>query len=78
MKKPPAQTKSQHGYKQTAVRMPPELHEEIKATAELNGRRMNAEIIDRLQQNNMATLLRENAELKKMIREILDIVRDKL
>lgn len=78
MKKPPTQTVSQHGYKQTAVRMPPELHAELKETAELNGRAMNAEILSRLQQNNMATLLRENAELKKMVREVLDIVRDKL
>jgi hypothetical protein len=58
--------------------MPPELHAELKETAELKGRAMNAEILDRLQQNNMATLLRENAELKKMVREILDIVREKL
>lgn len=78
MKKPPTRTKSQHGYRQTAVRMPPDLHAELKETAELNGRAMNAEILARLEQNTMDALMRENAEIKKMLREILDIVRDKL
>lgn len=78
MTKPPTQKKSQSDYVQSAMRLPPELRDEIKATAELNGRTMNAEIIARLQQNQIATLMRENAELRKMVREILDIVRDKL
>lgn len=77
MTKPPTQKISQHGYKQTAVRMPPELHEELQQAAELNGRSMNAEILARLQENQITVLLRENAELKKMVREALDILRNK-
>jgi hypothetical protein len=75
--KPPTQKKSQHNYVQSAVRMPPELRDEIREAAELNGRPMNAEILARLQQSQITVLLRENAELKAMVREVLDILRDK-
>lgn len=78
MTKPPIQKKTQHNYVQSALRLPPELRDEIKEAAELSGRTMNAEIIARLQESQLSSLLRENAELKMMVREILDILRHKL
>lgn len=57
--------------------MPPELHAELQESAEVNGRSMNAEILARLQENHATRLLRENAEIKTMLREMLDMMREK-
>lgn len=57
---------------QSAVRMPRALREEIKDAAKRNGRAMNAEILYRLQASPLEDIKRQNEELKKMIREVLD------
>jgi hypothetical protein len=72
MKMPPTQKQTQTDYIQTAVRMPRELHAEIQATAENNGRSMNAEIVARLQASPLDTVLDELADLKRMMRTLLD------
>ncbi len=78
MTKPPAKKSSQENYVKSALRLPPELHAEVSAAAQLNDRSLNAEIISRLRGNPVDALSKETAELKAMIREVLDIVRDKL
>jgi hypothetical protein len=75
MSKPPTQTKTQIDYVQTAVRMPRALHEELKAAAKYNGRPMNAEILSRLQASPLEEVKRQNEELKRLVREVLDQVR---
>lgn len=72
MKKPPIKTTSQESYVHSAVRMPPELRVSIKIAAEKNGRSMNAEILARLQDNQMEPVLQELADLKQMMRKLLD------
>ena len=72
MKMPPTQKQAQTDYIQTAVRMPRKLRDEIQATAERNGRSMNAEIIARLQASPLDTVLAEMADLKRMVRTLLD------
>lgn len=74
MTNPPIKKNSQKSYISTNVRLPPELHEEIRVSAELNGRSANAEIIARLQANNSAAILSELADLKSLVRKILDQV----
>jgi hypothetical protein len=78
MTKPPAHKKIQDGYIKSGLRLPPDLHAEVQAAALFHGRTMNAEIIARLRKNPVEKLQRDNAELKKMVREILDLVRDKV
>jgi hypothetical protein len=58
--------------------MPPELHAELQDAADMNGRSLNAEILARIQESPLDELRRQNTELKTMVREILDLVRDKL
>lgn len=72
MAKPPAQTTKQLGYIQTAVRLPPDLHHELRESAERNGNSLNAEIVARLRTSPWDDLMRQNAELKSMLRELLD------
>ena len=72
MKIPPVHKQSQVDYIQTAVRMPHSLRAEIQATAEKKGRSMNAEIIARLQSSQLDTVLAELADLKRMVRTLLD------
>jgi hypothetical protein len=52
--------------------MPRSLREELKDAAERNGRTMNAEILYRLQASPLDELKKQNEELKKLIREVLD------
>ena len=72
MTKPPIKKPNQKHYTHSAVRLPPELNEEIKLAAEHNGRSMNAEIIARLQASPLDTVLAEMADLKRMMRTLLD------
>lgn len=57
---------------QTVLRLPPELADEIRMAAELHGRSMNAEIIARLQANPVESVMIELAEMKRMLRAVLD------
>lgn len=72
MTTPPARKSAQKDYIHSAVRLPPDLNEAIKQAAELNGRSMNAEIIARLQAAPSEIILSEIAELKALVRKILD------
>lgn len=74
MKKPPIQKPTQDDYVKSSLRLPRQLHAELLNAAEYHGRSLNAEILDRLQAapvvDMLQELLRENAEMKLMIREI--------
>jgi hypothetical protein len=72
MKKPPLQKTTQTDFVSTAVRIPADLHNELKEAALHNGRSMNAEIIARLRSSPIDDLKRQVMELKGMIREALD------
>lgn len=65
----------------TALRIPEELHAEIKQAAELNERSINAEILARLSQasihESLETLQAENSEIKALAKEILRTVRER-
>jgi hypothetical protein len=63
-------------YIKTSLRLPPELRESVKSAAKANGRTMNAEILARvIEAEDRATfkvLIKENAELRKLMLEMLD------
>jgi phage terminase small subunit len=65
----------------TALRIPEELHAEIKKAADLNERSINAEILARLTQTpvlaSLETLKEENSEIKALAKEILRTVRER-
>lgn len=81
MKKPPIQTPTQDDYMKSSLRLPRQLHAELMAAAEYHGRSLNAEILDRLQAapviDLLQSLLRENAEMKAMIKEMHDLTSGK-
>ncbi|MFS2004630.1 Arc family DNA-binding protein [Duganella sp. CT11-25] len=72
MTNPPIKKSTQQTYKKTNLRLPPELHEAIHKAAKLAGHSANSEIIARLQQDNSSAVLAELAELKQMLRKVLD------
>lgn len=72
MTKSPPKKLDQSNYRKTSFRIPPDLYDEIAADAERNGRSMNAEIIARLQADHFAAVASELAEMKVMIRKLLD------
>ncbi|MET3134981.1 hypothetical protein AAKU55_005284 [Oxalobacteraceae bacterium GrIS 1.11] len=78
---PPTQTPTQDDYVRTAMRIPRELRGEMRDTAEQNGRSMNAEVITRLQagpvSERLDKLTQDIADIKKMVREILNMVSDR-
>lgn len=71
---PPIKKSTQSAYKAMNLRLPPDLSDAIRQAAERNGRSANAEIIARLQENDNAVIRAELAELKKMLRQVLDQV----
>ena len=72
MTNPPSQRASQKHYIHSAVRLPPELNEEIKAAAKRNGHSMNAEIITRLQESPVEAIMARLDRLERMLHLILD------
>lgn len=72
MTKPPLQKPSQKNFVKSAVRFPPELRDEIRAAAIHNGRSFNAEVLARLQTSVPEQILSELAEMKAMLRRILE------
>lgn len=72
MTKPPAKKHDQSEYIKSALRLPPDLHAKVSADADRNVRSMNAEIIARLQVDQLAAIVSELAEMKAMIRKLLD------
>ena len=71
MNKPPVR-KTTKRVINTALRLPTELHGEIRQAADRNGRSMNAEIVARLQESPLDDVKRQNDEIKAMIRQLLD------
>jgi hypothetical protein len=72
MTKSPSKKLDQSSYRKTSFRIPPDLYDEITADAERNGRSINAEIIARLRADQFADILSEMADVKAMIRKLLD------
>lgn len=72
MTKPPIKKLDQSEYIKTNLRLPPKLHASITKEAELQGRSMNAEILARLQVDQNAALLAELADIKAMLRKLMD------
>jgi hypothetical protein len=60
----------------TTVRLPPDLHTEVKEAAAKAGRSMNDEIIIRLQAHSQALALgdiaQQNIELQRMVQRLID------
>ena len=71
MKKPHIKKLDQTDYVKTTLRLPPDLHKELLAEAERAGRSLNAEILARLQSNDLRS---ELGNIKSTLREILDAV----
>lgn len=72
MTKPPAKN-IQKDYVQSAVRFPPKLRDELREAAARNDRSFNAEVLARLQSDDrLAVALAELAEIKGMLRKVLD------
>lgn len=63
---------SQDEYHKTSLRLPIDLHLDIRDAAARNGCSMNAEIIARLQASPADAVMVELAELKRMMRLVLD------
>jgi hypothetical protein len=57
------------------TRYPPDLFEWLESERQRSGRTFNEEVINRLRVDELAKLHDEVAELKSMIREVLDHVR---
>ena len=76
MTKPPTKKTTHSTFVNSSVRLPPELRKELQDTALLHGRSMNAEIIARLEatpiQARLDDLVKSNAELKRMVKQLLD------
>lgn len=72
IKNPPTKATVQAEYIRSAMRLPPDLHAEIKDAAKENGRTMNAEIIARLRASPLEAVVRQNKEIQKMLRMLLD------
>lgn len=70
----PAKKATQSSYIKTALRLPPELHAEIHASAEQMGHSMNTEILNRLRTTQSAQLAAELSEIKLALRKIMDAV----
>jgi predicted transcriptional regulator len=69
-------TLPQDDYIKTALRLPRELHAEIKDAAEYHGRSMNAEIISRLESAGvtLSEIAQQNIKTQGMIQQIIDAI----
>lgn len=72
MQKPPVKKTTQTHFVQSAIRFPPELRDRLKAAADANGRSFNAEVISRLEGNPLDEVRAELAEVKALVRKVLD------
>jgi len=73
MTKSPIKKQLQKDYVQSAVRFPPDLRDELRAAADANGRSFNAEIVARLRDRTSDVVLAELAEVKRMLRALMDL-----
>jgi hypothetical protein len=69
---PPLQKRTQDDWVKTALRLPKALHAEIQAAADDNVHSMNAEILQRLETRRHQELMDELADVKAMLRRVLD------
>lgn len=78
MQKPPLKKATQDGFIKSAIRLPPSLHAEMADVALRTGHSLNDEIISRCQalpiQQQLQALTDENAQIRAMIKELLDLV----
>lgn len=72
MRIPPAQETKQRDYVKTALRLPEKLRDELQDAAARNGRSMNAEILARLEMDQLEEIKQQNVEIKAMLRAVLD------
>lgn len=75
MRKPPAQEPKQQDFVKTALRIPAALHDKLKEAAEQNCHSLNAEMLARLSTHPLEDIKRQNDELKRLVREVLNHVR---
>jgi hypothetical protein len=75
MIKPPIQQSKQQDHVKTAVRIPPSLHETLKAAAKANEHSLNDEMLARLNTTLLEEITRQNEELKMMLRQVLTHLR---
>jgi len=78
MRKPPIQKTAKDDQVKTALRLPVGLREEMKDAAQRAGHSLNDEILGRCMAASLADRLTalesENAEIKVMLREVLEAV----
>lgn len=72
MTKPPIQKHRQSDHVQTKVRIPSNIYERLKVSAERNGHSLNAEILAALQVDKLEELQSQVLEIKTMLRQLLD------
>lgn len=77
MTRPPKTKTAPSAPIKTTIRLAPDVHAELLAAAEENRRSINAELLARVHGSQLGALRREIAELKAMLREVLDLVRDR-
>jgi hypothetical protein len=58
------------------IRFPPSVLEQVEAARQISGRTLNEEVVERARTDEIALLRGEVAELKTMLREVLDRIRD--
>jgi hypothetical protein len=56
----------------TSVRLPPGLKDELKESAAVNGRSLNAEVLARLQDSRLDAVMVELAHLRGMVQILID------
>jgi hypothetical protein len=66
---------TQEDWVKRTARFPPDLFTELAAAAKRNGHSWNDEVVARSRIDQLAQLRKEIAELKTMVREVLDQVR---
>jgi hypothetical protein len=72
MTKPPVQKPVHTDSVQTSLRIPRQLHATLQAEADRNARSLNAEILLRLQASPLDEVRKQHAEIKAMLRALLD------
>lgn len=78
MRKPPDEKTTAPDHIKPNLKWPRDLHESLVAEAAQDDRSLNSLVISKLRVNQVELLRQENEELRGMVREILDIVREKL
>lgn len=58
------------------IRFPPNVLDQVEAARQVSGRTLNEEVVERARTDEIALLRSEVAELKTMLREVLDRVRE--